>query len=803
MADTPESSGGGNITVRNIRAERQLSREMTVERMTVNSGEEKSAESDLMNEVREAITDQTQTINEIENIAQQQLNALRGIARDMADMQKGIKNGGSGGGSGSGGGPTSSTEFKETMENLRQAIVALNTGMGGGGEDGGPGPSSNPGDAAEQARRFRGSAGFADAVLEATPALDGMRTASEKGEATLRNLFETGIFERLRGNLQNFADQIQSIGSNLVDMNKVVQGVTERFQQSMDAATSGIAEMSEVFFDFMPGLRRGGDNLVDTVNLIRNSLDNDLISAVGIVGGDLMEVSEAIHQTRMNLREQGVDAVDRLSFREMNEATLHILALERRRDISANLKDPITNRNIASQLEFAQLIATNTGRTADEVIKLNHDRARELANLEVGGILQGDDRENFERAINVFQSDPNLLPFAELLAGIGKSGGSVTAFLGQNPELASDFAASDQLGNLRNLVDAVHSGLQGEALVNALMNASSGFANNPFLGVAGSQVRTEEGLQLAGAGNFARTYEPPTEPGRGISTVRRVQDFVANNLAETGIIVALGLNTAALLANNAALGGMGRIDRMLRNFGRRGSIRALGRSGLIGRAMGGARAGAAGGGLLARLGLGAGAAAAGAGAAGAAGAAAGGAGRAGLGAAARGAGRAGLGAVLRGIPGLGLLAGLGQGAYYGLVQGDWTSAALAAGSGAASTLPGLGTAASLGLSAALVAREGTQAYNAAQDPTAGGPPITPTVGPTSRGTPSTQNAGIRTEGQRLMVEHNRLLGRIITILEEQTGVFENIEANTTRVTAAPPAGWLDGLLGSDDAESTG
>lgn len=822
MVDTPENSGGGNIRVRNIRAERQLSREMTVERMTVNTGEEKNAEADLMQEVREILTDQSDTINNLENIAQQQLNALRGMAGNINTIAKNSKSGDGGGSSGGGSGDGTvkmDPELAATMKELREAIVSLNAGFGGGGGDDGGSGGGSPGDSAAQARQFRGAAGFADNIIAANPALAKLKKESEEGAETVRNLFQSGAFEQLRANLINLGDQIQSLGNNLMDMNQVVRGVTERFNQSVDAATSGIAEMSEVFFDFIPGLRRGGDNLVDTVNLIRSSLDNDLISTVGIVGNDLMEVSEAIHQTRMNLREQGVNAVDRLSFRELNEATLEILALERRRDVLASLDNTLTERNIGRQLEFAQMIATNTGRTADEVIKLNADRARQLRNLEAGGILQGGERENFERAINVFASTPGMGPFAELLAGIARSGGSMELFLANNPEMASDLAVMNQIPQLRGLLDAVRSGgsLSDDAFANSLMGQARGFNNNPDTGVAGASVLSDGGLELAGAAGLARDFRPDTEAGSGIGFVRRIQDFVRNNLADTGIVVALTANTAALLANTAALGGLGGIGRGIRGLGR--GLRRLGRGGLgllrrggagVLRAGAGLAAGAAGlatsavaGARSAATGV---AGAAATGARNVAGTAAGAGVRAGVGAGLRAGAKAGIGAALRGIPGLGLLAGLGQGAYYGLIQGDWTSAGLAAASGAASTIPGLGTAASVGLSAALVAREGTQAYNEASDPLGTGvapAASTPRVGPTPNGAPSTQNAGIRTETQRLMVEHNRLLGRIISILEEQTGVFENIETNTTKVTAAPPPGFWDNLFGGDEVESSG
>lgn len=60
--------------------------------------------------------------------------------------------------------------------------------------------------------------------------------------------------------------------------------------------------------------------------------------------------------------------------------------------------------------------------------------------------------------------------------------------------------------------------------------------------------------------------------------------------------------------------------------------------------------------------------------------------------------------LLKKIPGIGLLAGLAFGANRAM-GGDWTGAGLEVASGAASTIPGVGTAASVGIDVALAARD--------------------------------------------------------------------------------------------------
>lgn len=81
--------------------------------------------------------------------------------------------------------------------------------------------------------------------------------------------------------------------------------------------------------------------------------------------------------------------------------------------------------------------------------------------------------------------------------------------------------------------------------------------------------------------------------------------------------------------------------------------------------------------------------------------------------------------LLKKIPGLGLLAGVGFGLQRAL-KGDLAGAALELASGAASTLPGLGTAASVGLDAALAARDIKQANSSPTAMATGGIVTQPT-----------------------------------------------------------------------------
>jgi hypothetical protein len=91
--------------------------------------------------------------------------------------------------------------------------------------------------------------------------------------------------------------------------------------------------------------------------------------------------------------------------------------------------------------------------------------------------------------------------------------------------------------------------------------------------------------------------------------------------------------------------------------------------------------------------------------------------------------------LLKKIPGVGLIAGLGFGAQRALA-GDWSGAGLEVASGAASTVPGWGTAASFGIDAALAGKDISRAVSTPEDAYIE-PPVSQTIQPSTPISPAT------------------------------------------------------------------
>jgi hypothetical protein len=796
------------LRVRNIIAGRSSSKEMTVERLSVNTNDTKSAESDLMLEVAKAITEQTKTLGdvlrEIRAQSKDQLAAFKALAKDLdpkdmpAAMANALKTLGVGSPSGDGGTTAAvnqvDTDLKKSLKDLSDAIKGLaGTETAGTGDSGGGSPGSGPGEAKQQAKNFGRAVSFAEAFISSTKLGDleaainrrqeieddlneELLKAGKKQKASLGLFLADAAVSEINSNITNMIGSIQRATTSLFDMGKVTERITEQMNNAFAASTSGVTSFGDYFLDFAPGFVRGGDNLKSTLATVKTSLEGGLINPLGTMGDDLFGVSEALYKTRSDFRSQGVDAMSRMGFEESNEAIVGLFALERRRDVGASISSSMTTRNMAKQLEFAQLIATNTGQTALEVLKANQERAKEIANLQAGGVLGSPDGENFTKAMAAF-TGAGMTGFSDMIAGIAKAGGDPTLYLAQNQDFAQGLAATGKNAEFYDLVNAIRGGADPNQIMQLAgrMGGGVGGTSNAAL----STVIGDQMTNLAGESGMAMKFKDAEEPDWLTGAKTYITDLYNNNggqlissavafIANTG---ALMLNTAALWANTGALGG-GMLGGLM------GGLKGVGR-GIAG----------AGRGLKGIAGKGLGMLAGGAGAAGSM-AMAGGK------AAAGGLGKMGLKSLVKKIPIIGLLASLGFGASRAF-SGDFSGAGLELASGLAGTLPGLGTAASLGIDAALAAKD-MGAFGEVSPSSSSSSSL---VGPTQD--TSSTNAGIRNDTQRLISETNRLLDRLLVLTQDEVDVLKDIKGNTSRVNITESPGFWDRYFGDEPLPASG
>jgi len=224
------------------------------------------------------------------------------------------------------------------------------------------------------------------------------------------------------------------------------------------------------------------------------------------------------------------------------------------------------------------------------------------------------------------------------------------------------------------------------------INSTRAFAAMEEAGMTVASIRAEQLKTEGGPGGTAQ------------GLFNTIKETLVNNLGGGGdLAIALSFNTAAIIANTIAHGGGGLIKGMFKGGGKMlskipGVGKLLGMVGIGGAsaaslnmATSGAEAGAdkilKGTKLTSSLGATDGAAK-----------------KVGAKNTAKFAGKAGAKSLLKKIPIIGLLAGLGFAAGR-LMDGDFLGAGMEVASGAASLVPGIGTAASVALDAGLIARD--------------------------------------------------------------------------------------------------
>ena len=481
-------------------------------------------------------------------------------------------------------------------------------------------------------------------------------------------------------------------------------------------------------------------------------MESGLISPIGLMGREIHDVARNFRDVRDSLDENfQFDVFQRMGFREANESIVALYDAQRRANLNAEIGRTTTQRQMAGQLKMLDLIAQNTGKTVEELVRATQQDMRTTAQLVASGIITNRQQKRVDQIMATLKGQGQE-GLAELLMDVVRKGGNVNQFLGGNEEITRGLAASGQIQSLRDLVALSQSGLQGEALAEATGRVTRQFGQNPFLGGVGGEIYNEQLQKIFGEAGIGRTDfrdERGADKDRIGGWFRWLGDIFRNVFptSSLALIGAIGANILALNANTIALGGKGMFGAIGGMFGK--GFRGL--RGGLGKAAGGAMK--MGGGMMGVMGN-----------------AAGGLMKAGsgLGKAAGKLGKIGLGSLLKKIPLLGLVAG-GVLGLSRAAEGDWLGAAGELASGAARTIPGLGTLASVGIDGALAARDlGMFDRSGSATPRSSG--VAPTI-------PRKGNNRVQDQ----ITRQTMLLEDIKQLLSENNDLNERIRSNTRRI----------------------
>ena len=606
--DTPTTPPSGPMRVNRIEtthlgAKNTKMDNVEVQRMTVRTDETKTAESDLLLELKEITEEHKDTITEYMKVAnslsskiEKHMNAGRKDAKDLikemqnmvdcceklhTSMSTGTASVGTPGGIEAAldrvidkHTENLNAKFQQLIEVIR--VIALRPAGGGGAPAGGEAADAGAGGAGGGAtfgevRRL----GKIHEMIE--------RSVSEQenliiGWDNVRELLEENLGEVIRD--LNVA--ITNTISRFTRLDTALDFFSNRFGIYMNAASSGVADFWDVMTDDMlfGGLRRGGDSLVSTFELIQKSAQENLISPLSFFGKDIEEVSVTLRQTRAQIEQGGFDFFGRMGFQEMNETMLNLFDIQRRASYLTDIRDSRFQMQMRTQLEFLDLISQNTGKTVEELVKASQEDMRQISQLQASGILQPREAQGFNSMIQYFRNTSRGA-IADMILEVARQGGSIEAYLGTQSESATGLAATGNIGQLRALADLARRGgsMCPMAFQESINEITKGFqANVGFLGVAGARVVTGSIQQiLAEAGlspdDINRTRQA-SESGL-IGFVNRIKDWLTNTfpIASMAMTTALITNTIQLIRLNRALGVGGLFGGM---FGRRGAAAAGG-----------------------------------------------------------------------------------------------------------------------------------------------------------------------------------------------------------------------------------
>ena len=316
----------------------------------------------------------------------------------------------------------------KALHDTNKELIAAMRSSGGGDEEGGGGGIS----AAELRSRQKGLDAI-HGVTEENKTLQGVLKDLNAVYKAEKKIIQSSIIEGL-----------MHAGRSIFSFRTAMDEVTKRFTTTMDLPRSGMADFTDVFTDstvraaeyLASGLQSTRDDLVETSKLVKQSLQDGLVSPMVLVDGNLKDTAAAFHDFRNEMEEGGLDLYRNLGFREQNAMLSQLLDAQLRGDRMTDINDSVVRKQTMDQIAALRIIAQNSGLSLDELIKGN-DVPMTLAELEASGALTGKQSAEIMPALLELQK---IAPdFASDIIEVLGAGNSKSVFEAMNKDLAADY----------------------------------------------------------------------------------------------------------------------------------------------------------------------------------------------------------------------------------------------------------------------------------------------------------------------------------------------------------------------------
>jgi len=514
---------------------------VTVTRMDVATGEVKELQVDLLKALNASIGEQTETLSSVIEGAKERVGGR--------------------------GGPSD-----ETLKGLEKAILALvQKPTGGGGDDGGGGPGGGIGDVISAGRDY--TAVLGEGSEEAKEFAKKMRSGRFELDMWTK-LFTKGSIAGLQNQIDGLKTSIFRFSQDLTDLRSGFNKVWQEGKRVFEMSQTGLVEVTAIYEDLGAAALKNRDAMIATADTLKEMASGGTV-AIGILGRDVEEVATTFKRNRELIDKQfGEEYLQRIPFEQQNELLTEILVTQKRMGVMGSDEAILTSRGAREQMDMLKLIAAATGKTVTEIMKLQDEEKKTMAELVANNIISQDQANSLIATQGVLRNF-NMGGIADLLQKSIEEGGVKQGLLmlQQDPGMAQFLGVGENRQLFQQSIEAAaDKTMKPEDAAQLIQENFARMSQAGMDPVVMAQLRKEfpilaevgkargEALLRQGGQTIpeimAEQRRKEGEAGAGITgAINTLSEFITNNFGTTGpLILAVLANTFALWRNTVGRG---------------------------------------------------------------------------------------------------------------------------------------------------------------------------------------------------------------------------------------------------------
>jgi hypothetical protein len=429
-----------------------------------------------------------------------------------------------------------------------------------------------------------------------------------KGEAAQQKILfgqygrfiKDGALVQLGNNFRNLNDSVFQAAKNFMDLSSAGRDISSASKDLLELSRTGIIEVTALATDLGAGVFKDRASMQATAKTVMD-LAGENTFLIGTLGNNLEEVATALYAAQNTVDDAfGDNLLGRLTEQDRFVVMADMLAEQKRLGVQTSNKNILESQQFREEIMLFQQIAASTGMTVTEVMKLQKETKKTVAELVFNGVMtreQGQQANKMNILLNKIAPGVGEFVSQAIMKGgteqglqqlLSESGVAELAQIPGNMERLSeiislstsgrsglsDTETADEILRLARSVQGLSARTGGSQLLAANLREGSAFAqaigkmvgdaaiasNDPNrfkggVGAAGSQA----GVGKSVVANLDNVGSQITQ------AVNDLQAFLTNNFsALAGLVPAITANTIALVINTIAHGGGGLIGNLFK-----------------------------------------------------------------------------------------------------------------------------------------------------------------------------------------------------------------------------------------------